>query len=133
MSGKRTVLVADDDVRLLQALALRLEAAGLKVIQVQDAYRALERCRYDKPDLLILDINMPAGSGFSVQERMEKQHEFGHVPVIYMTGDTRMETELHAHEMGAIGVIHKPLNMRELLNAVWSVLDDKRIQDQDAA
>lgn len=122
-NAKKRILVADDDARLLQAVSTRLEAAGFVVIPVQDAYRALDRCRHEKPDVLLLDINMPAGSGFSVQERMTRNVDFPTLPVIYMTGDTRMEVELQAHDMGAVAVIHKPIDMKELLHVIWSVLD----------
>ena len=69
---RRRILIADDDRNLLQALTVRLDAAGYDVITTQDAYQALDFARKHRPDLLLLDINMPAGSGFSVHERIAK-------------------------------------------------------------
>lgn len=123
MNRRRRILVADDNPGILKALKLRLEASGFEVIQVQDSYQALEFCRKHDPDLLLLDVNMPAGSGFSVHDRIKRTPEYRHVPVIYLTGDDRESVDQKAGALGAAAVIRKPVAADELIRTIWSVLD----------
>ena len=119
MESKR-ILVADDDVKLLEALTARLEAEGFEVISTQDAYLALALARREQPDLLLLDINMPAGNGFSVQERAAEIDELANVPIVYITGEEPDAVDATAQELGAIAVVHKPFETTELLDAIRS-------------
>ena len=119
MESKR-ILVADDDVKLLEALTARLEAEGFEVISTQDAYQALALARREQPDLLLLDINMPAGNGFSVQERAAEIDELANVPIVYITGEEPDAVDATAQELGAIAVVHKPFETTELLDAIRS-------------
>src|SRR6185312_1069615 len=105
---KPRILFADDSVRLLTALQCQLECHGFEVEICSDAYAALAQARKNKPDVMVLDIRMPAGNGFSVLERMGKIPELRHIPVIYVTGDKSEELELQASQLGAVGLIHKP-------------------------
>ena len=67
-----TILIADDDHLHLKCLTHHLEKAGYSVIQATDSFHALRLASQLKPSLIILDINMPAGDGFSVKERLDK-------------------------------------------------------------
>jgi DNA-binding response OmpR family regulator len=118
MAAKKKVLVADDDLKVLKALSIRLEAEEFEVITCQDAYQALEMARRNQPDALLLDVNMPAGNGFSVQERITKIKELANVPVIYITGDASEATDRNARKLGAYAVLHKPFNMAKLLETL---------------
>ncbi|HWB20056.1 MAG TPA: response regulator [Phycisphaerales bacterium] len=122
MDQSRKILVADDDERLRRLLKIRLEAEGYTVILCQDAYQALEAARSQRPDLLLLDINMPAGSGFSVQERIAKMPELRNTPVIYITGSTSSETDQQAHDVGAYAIIHKPFSPARLFELIRTAL-----------
>lgn len=117
----KTILIADDDVNLLAALTIRLESEGFKVLRVQDAYQALEQANRHRPDLFLLDINMPAGKGFSVQERLANI-DMADTPVIYMTGEQPGRVDRSAEDMGAFAVIHKPFETEELLETVRTAL-----------
>ena len=66
-----TILIADDDERVVKVLMLRLGKLGFNIVTASDGYSALALASECKPNLLLLDINMPAGDGFSVQERMK--------------------------------------------------------------
>lgn len=114
----RRILIADDDLKLLEALTVRLEAEGFDVIATQDAYQALALARRDQPDLMLLDINMPAGNGFSVQERASEIEELSDTPIIYITGEEPDVVDATAEELGAAAVVHKPFETAELLDAI---------------
>lgn len=118
----KTILIADDDTGLLEALAVRLEAEGFEVISTRDAYQALAIARRDRPDLLLLDINMPAGNGFSVQERIGKIEELAGTPIIYITGEEPGTVDRTALELGAFAVVHKPFETAALLDTVRGAL-----------
>lgn len=117
----RTILVADDDLNMLAALTVRLEAEGFQVVRVQDAYQAIEQANRHRPDLLLLDINMPAGRGFSVQERLANIDMAG-TPVIYITGEQPGRIDKSAEAAGAFAVVHKPFETEELLETVREAL-----------
>ena len=115
--GRPKILVVDDDAELLQSLSLRLRHEGFDVAVAMDGYQGLERARRESPDLLILDIHMPAGDGFSVQDRL--QELMGPWPtVIYLTGDRSLRTDLMAKKLGAFAVIRKPFDIARLLETV---------------
>lgn len=114
----KTVLLADDDTRLLLALSKRLGAAGLNVITCQDAYMAVDMARRHRPDVIVLDMNMPAGQGDSAHERFSKITETAHIPVIYLTGDHSSLVRERALKMGAHAVLHKPCDHGELLSLI---------------
>ncbi len=125
MHSKKKILIADDDTRLLQALKVRLEAEGFSVTTSQDAYQAVQLARQDPPDLLLLDINMPAGKGFSVKERLANVPELSKVPVVYVTGDTSSEVAQAAVRSGASGVVRKPFKISSLLDVVLTALAER--------
>ncbi|GAB5496047.1 MAG: hypothetical protein Phyf2KO_11270 [Phycisphaerales bacterium] len=111
----RTVLVADDDPRLVQAIKSRLESAGFEVETAQDAYQAVALTRRVKPAILVLDINMPAGNGFTVHERLKKLSDVRDTPVIYVTGEDPLQVDKLARDMDAYGVLHKPFYVSDLV------------------
>lgn len=127
MPKNATILVADDDERVLKALMLRLGEVGFKVITATDGYSALALATEHKPNLLVLDINMPAGDGFSVQERMKGIPEVATIPVIYVTGDKSERLDDLARRLGAFAVIHKPFHTEELIDTILSALTSPRV------
>lgn len=120
---QKKILIADDDHGFLNALTIRLEATGYEVIASQDSYQALQFARENRPDLLLLDINMPAGDGFTVQERLKNIPELASIPVIYITGDTSGQTTFNARMHGAFAVLHKPFELENLLTVIEKALD----------
>lgn len=119
---KPRVLIADDDPAFTRALTLRLQNEGYKVIASFDGYNALARTVEGKPDVLVLDIHMPAGDGFTVQDRIAKMPELADVPVIYVTGDTSENTFRAAKAAGALAIVHKPLEIEELIQEIERAL-----------
>ncbi|MEX0978255.1 MAG: response regulator [Pirellulales bacterium] len=83
---QKTVLVADDDPDVTQALAMRLKQLGVSVVRSPDATHALVGVQRMRPDLVILDVNMPGGSGLAVAEMLASDAEFRDLPVIIHTG-----------------------------------------------
>lgn len=121
MRPKR-ILIADDDDAMLSAIRIRLETEGFEVLTAQDGYQALAMTRTARPDLLVLDINMPAGSGFSVRDRLAKIDGMADTPVIFITGETADAIRRDAIAHGVTSVLHKPFRSEELVEAARASL-----------
>jgi DNA-binding response OmpR family regulator len=91
---KKTVLVADDDPDVTQSLAMRLKQLGLSVVRSPDATHALVGVQKMRPDLVILDVNMPGGNGLAVAEMLASDAEFRKLPVIIYTGRDDLLTRI---------------------------------------
>ncbi len=122
MATNATILIADDDDRVLKALLIRLEKVGFKVITATDGYNALSLTAKHKPDLLVLDVNMPAGDGFSVLERMKEIPGTSNIPVIYVTGDRSSRLDELAEKLGAFAILHKPFHVEELIDTILGAI-----------
>jgi DNA-binding response OmpR family regulator len=122
MNLPKKILIADDDRALVDLLTLQLQHEGYEVIQAGDGCRALAQALRQKPDLLVLDIHMPFGSGFNVQEHIYKLSRFDEVPVIYISGDNSAEARATAQHFGAYALITKPFTAGDLLATVRRAL-----------
>ncbi len=100
-NAERTILIADDDGDLVQMLALRCKQMGLRVFRSPDAMHALLGVHRVRPDLLVLDVNMPGGNGLSVCEMLSGDETLRSTPVIIMTGDTNEEIPRRCHALRA--------------------------------
>lgn len=115
---RKTILIADDDVNLMRALAVRLEAEGYRCICTQDGYFAVAQALKEQPDLLLLDVNMPAGDGFSVRKRLLEATPPVKTPVVYITGERFDAVSESAASLGASHVLPKPFETGELLACI---------------
>lgn len=118
------VLIADDNRSLLAAILTRLKNSGFEVKAAQDGYQAVQIASRWKPDVAVLDINMPAGDGLSVQERLATMRGglLGGVPVIYLTGEHSARVEAIKRSEQAFAVLHKPCGSEELIETIESAL-----------
>lgn len=122
MSRKARILIADDDTALLAALKVRFEQINADVYTAEDGYTALAKARECMPDLIVLDINMPAGDGFSVHERLDSIEGLGQTQIIYLTGDRSERLDNLAFQLGAYEVFHKPCDFKQLQTAAIQAL-----------
>ena len=119
---KKKVLVADDDTSLVMALTVRLRDEGFEVVTAVDGYQALEKATCECPDLIILDIKMPCGSGPAVQERLQKMSRGQTVPIIYLTGLTSPDVDELIELPGVFAVMHKPFDGTQLVETIREAL-----------
>ena len=116
------ILVADDNKDLLKAVSIRLWELGYEMISATDSNQVLQLVIQAKPDVLVLDVNMPAGDGFGVHERLKMIYEFRQIPVIYITGDRSSRLDAIADEIGAAALFHKPFRVKDLVTTIDRVL-----------
>lgn len=124
-----TILIADDDHLHLKCLTHHLEKAGYSVIQATDSFHALRLASQLKPSLIILDINMPAGDGFSVKERLDKQGLIGNTPVIFLTAERSDRVAELAAASEAYALLYKPCHFNELLCTVRESLEHAGLRE----
>ncbi|MEO6709663.1 MAG: response regulator [Planctomycetota bacterium] len=123
------ILVVEDEPALLKSIQIRLSAEGYEVEVAQDGYQALAMAGKQRPDLLILDVHIPAGDGFSVEARVRKMPGMLHVPIIYVTGDASQTLIDKAATQGVSWLLRKPFRTAELLEIVRQTLD--RVDHQE--
>jgi CheY-like chemotaxis protein len=115
---ERLILVADDDVDLVTALSIRLRAAGYQVVGAHDGEEAFQLAHENKPDLVILDVRMPAGGGFASLERMKHSLNTRSIPVIFLTAFDDDDMREEARRLGAVGFFRKPFDDTEFMGAI---------------
>ena len=123
--GQKKILIVDDERDIVKALMIRLGSSGYDVITAFDGAQGLFMANKETPDLVILDIRMPAGDGFSVVEKLKQSSRTHGIPVIFLTGSPEMNAEERAMGLGARFYIKKPYDPEELLDAVKRALETK--------
>ena len=112
-------LVVDDDRVLADVVAFALRREGFHVIQAYDGTSALERWVEEKPDLIVLDVNLPKIDGFSVCQRIRKEAD---TPIIMLTVHSEDSDVVHGLELGADDYISKPFSPRQLVARAQAVM-----------
>jgi len=116
------ILVVDDDVPLTRALERRLQAAGFDVRTVNHARAAAAVVFQYRPDLVLLDIEMPSYTGLEFHECLRGSDRGRGIPIVYMTGHDCSIYREQAREQGASGFLAKPYEASTLLDTVRETL-----------
>ena len=123
MERTKKILVVDDERDIVKALTIRLQVAGYDVITAFDGAQGIFMAHKEEPDLIILDIRMPAGDGFSIAEKLKQSPNTFPIPVIFLTGSPEKGSEEKAMTLGARFYVKKPYDPEELLDAVRRALE----------
>lgn len=110
------VLIVEDDKDIAKALRMRLAGHGFQVNVAYDAATAGIAARRSKPDVALLDVGLPGGDGFDVAERLVGI--CGHIPIIFLSADSRSEIQRKAKEIGALHFFRKPFVADDLIAAL---------------
>ncbi len=114
------ILVAEDEQSLNDLLQDALRMDGYETISAKHGLEALRLAREEKPDLIILDINMPQIDGFEVLEKLRKENN--NVPIIVLTARDQKDDKATGFGLGADDFVTKPFGLEELLMRVSAVL-----------
>jgi CheY-like chemotaxis protein len=122
-SKKPRILIIDDDRPLCELFAAHLRGAGYVPMVAEDAMQGFMFAQRELPDVILLDINMPAGGGMTVFDRLNKSAKTRAIPVVVVTAVSDSKVEADSTARGARAVLHKPVDKDTLLRQVATVLE----------
>jgi two-component system KDP operon response regulator KdpE len=112
---KPKILIVDDDPDLQWALKTRLRANYYDTVQASDGYSAIAVAQRERPNLIILDLGLPAGNGSVVLERLQESDTLSNIPVIVLTARDPQVNKQKTLIAGATAYLQKPADNDELL------------------
>ena len=122
---KPTLLIVEDDAALNLLLSAHFEDLGYRILSAQDCAEARQQVQQESPDLVLLDQNLPDGTGLNLLTQIQGLRK--ELPVIMMTGVHDLELAIQAIKAGAQDFIHKPIDTAQLEQLVDKVLEHRRL------
>ncbi|MDD2751850.1 MAG: response regulator [Candidatus Omnitrophica bacterium] len=118
----KKILVVDDEPDIVKLLELRLRANGFEVATAYNGTEALDKVKDVHPDLIILDVLIPAPNGFQVCRKLKDDPKYKEIPVILLTAKTTESDQFWGMESGADKYVTKPYNAEELLQEIKKLI-----------
>ena len=118
----KSILIIEDDRKIALALTLRINSAGYEVTATYDALTGLDAAVKNPPDLVLVDICLPAGDGFALSKKIQTLLP-APTPIIFITASKQPGFRQKANELGAAGYFEKPYEAGELLAAIQNALN----------
>ncbi|MEJ1409841.1 MAG: response regulator, partial [Candidatus Sedimenticola sp. (ex Thyasira tokunagai)] len=118
----RTIMVVDDSITVRKVTGRLLERHGMNVITAKDGVDALAVLQDHRPDMMLLDIEMPRMDGFELARHMRNSEQLGNIPIIMITSRTGDKHRTHALELGVKRYLGKPYQEKDLMDNILSVL-----------
>ncbi len=119
---KHTLLIVEDDLDTSEMLRVYFEAQGYRVVTAGGGREALEKCRAESPDLILLDVRLPDIDGFEVGQALQEDIRTSRLPVIFVTERRDRDDRIAGLKLGAIDYITKPFDVQELRLRVRNAL-----------
>ena len=118
----RTILVVDDDKKIVDAIGIRLRSEGHTVISASDVATAVELAQTERPALVVLDVAPPVEEAFADARRIVDATESSETPAIFISASRLPEIRERTIEFGAAGFLEKPYDAKELLSLIRKAL-----------
>jgi DNA-binding response OmpR family regulator len=128
--GNKKILVVDDDPDVLKSMHVRLKANNFDTYFAADAISCIAEARKIEPDLIILDLGLPAGDGFLVMERLKAVPSLASIPVIVVSARDLRGNQRRALQGGARAFLQKPVNNAEFLTVIRQTLAEPAKKDE---
>jgi diguanylate cyclase (GGDEF)-like protein len=125
-----TVLIVDDDNITRRMIVKSLKKEGYNTIDTNNGVSAIEICRKEKPDLVLLDVMMPGLNGYDTCEQMRQIANTETLPIAMLTGTNDLESIDHAYDVGATDFITKPVQWNLLNQRIKYALRNKELHQQ---
>src|SRR5271163_4581994 len=126
--GTPSILLIEDDLNVYHGIQRKLKAFNYDTLYAPDAVASISQARQHHPDLILLDLGLPAGDGFVVMDRLRQFPELSLIPVIVLSGRDRAANEARAIRAGAAAFLQKPVNGDVLLETISRCLAKLRPQ-----
>jgi len=121
--GTKKILVVEDNPMNLELVADILEAQGYEVVQAKEGYEALRIASEERPDLILMDIQLPELDGLEVTRRLKSNESTRDINIVALTAYAMRGDEERVREAGCSGYIAKPINTREFVKVIAAYLD----------
>jgi DNA-binding response OmpR family regulator len=122
--GNKKILIVDDDPDVRLGLNVRLKANHYDTFFAGDALSSMTEARKHEPDLIILDLGLPAGDGFVVMERLKAIPALAVIPIIVVSARDVLANKERALKAGAKAYLQKPVDNAELLKVIRRALGE---------
>lgn len=119
---KKIILIVDDD-RMTLSTARELLGDEYNVVAVNSGSQAYKYLKKHTPDLILLDINMPEIGGYEVMRTLQEDARYRKIPVMFLTADRSVETEVECFRVGAYDFVTKPFEPQIMLSRIKSTLE----------
>ncbi len=123
------VLIVDDDRDVLESIDAAFRAEGAQTLLASDGNKAVDLCRDDPPDLVVLDMMLPGRSGFLALERIKGREDSP--LVIMVTANEGKRHQAYAESLGVDGYLLKPVPLEKLLDAAVALIDARDAEEDD--
>ena len=130
MTEDITVLVADDSLVVRAVVRAHLEAKGYTVVEADDGIAAVRRCTETRPDVVLLDIEMPGLDGYQVLASLKAAPTLRDIPVVFLTSRSGMDDVVAGLHAGAHDYLRKPFEPPELVARVAAAAQVKKLHDE---
>ncbi|MGE5422554.1 MAG: diguanylate cyclase [Ignavibacteriales bacterium] len=120
------ILVVDDEPNNVELVERRLHSAGYKTMTAYNGHDALRLAYTEEPDLVILDVMMPAMSGYEVCKYLKEDNATKDIPILFLTARGEIDDRVSGLELGAVDYITKPFHPKELLLRVANTLQQSQ-------
>jgi DNA-binding response OmpR family regulator len=124
-TSRARVLVVDDESDIVSTIQYRLKFCGFDVITASNGKEGLEKAANEKPDIILLDINMPVMDGHEMLERLKNRPDLKDTPVIMLTAYSDRKDIAKTADLGIADYITKPFDFTELMEKISNALENK--------
>ena len=123
---KEKILIVEDNPPNMRLMEMTLRLKGYKMLQAIDGEEALNMAIREKPDLIIMDLNLPKVSGLEVTKRLRQMPAFNHTPIIAVTAHAMKGDKEKIIEVGCDAYLPKPINTHQLPRVVADMLRQRQ-------
>lgn len=123
MRSTKKVLIVEDHKDSSLWISAVMRQSGFTTLEASDGTLGVQIARKERPDLILLDIHLPAGSGYFVLENLKKNEETRGIPVIIMTGDCGLDAD-ELKQRGAAATFTKPMDVHAFVTTIRTVIDN---------
>ena len=131
--AKKKILIVDDNEDVAKGLRILFRAHDYATVMASDAVSAVSEARKENPDLIVLDLGLPAGDGYLVMERLSNIESLASIPVIVFTAGEEATHKQLALDAGAKAFFQKPVDHAVLLNTIEEILGGQTFVQPSAA
>lgn len=116
------ILCIEDNAQNMRLVRKMLKAGGYDMIGAEDGLTGIEMAKEHKPDIILVDINLPDIDGTEVTKRLKADPEYAHIPIVALTANAMYGDKERFLDAGCDGYLSKPVSRRELIAAVEEYL-----------